>query len=124
MVRRCREKGVDALVRAVKHLEMPAASFDAVYAMNCLLHVPEADLPAVLREVRTVMPPGGRFYEGEWGGELEEEGIRAGDDRFFARRSDEQVFMAVRDAFEVVDFHTVEDGGHHFQSLTAVRPLD
>ena len=28
-----------------------AGSFDAVFAMNCLLHVPKAELPAVLAEI-------------------------------------------------------------------------
>ncbi len=124
MVRRCREKGVDAHVRDVKDLQLPAESFDGVWAMNCLLHVPEADLPEVLRGIRSVLRPGGLFYVGQWGGEPEEEGIGASDERFFSRRSDEQLFAAVRETFEVVDFHTLSDEGHHFQSMTLVRPLD
>ena len=123
MVRRCREKGLTALVRDMKHLELPAGSFDAVWAMNCLLHVPDRDLPAVLREVRTVLRPGGLFYVGLAGG-VPPEVVREEDRRFFAHRSDEQVFAAVREAFEVVDFHTTEEEGRHFQALTAVRPLD
>ena len=122
MVRRCREKGVEALVGDAKRLEFPAGSFDAVWAMNCLLHMPGADLPEALREVRRVLRPGGLFYAGQWGG-ADEEGVRADDERFFALRSDEQLFAAVHEAFEVVDFHAIEDEGHHFQSITAVRPL-
>jgi SAM-dependent methyltransferase len=45
MVARCREKGIDARVMDVLHLDFAARSFDAVYALNCLLHVPNADLP-------------------------------------------------------------------------------
>ena len=115
MVRRCREKGLEAQVRDVKHLGMPVGSFDAVWAMNCLLHVPDADLPAALREIRSALRPGGLFYVG-LGSEP--------SGPFVAHRSDEQVFTAVREAFEVVDFHTVTDEGRRFQALTAVRPLD
>jgi SAM-dependent methyltransferase len=122
MVRRCREKGIDAVVRDVKRLEFPAASFDGVWAMNCLLHVPDADLPEALREIRRVLRPGGLFYVGQWGG-ARDEGIRAQDQRFFAHRSDEQLFTAVHEAFEVIDVHALEDEGHHFQAVTAVRPL-
>ena len=123
MVRHCADKGLDAYVRDVKDLRMPAESFDAVWAMNCLLHVPDADLPAVLREIRSVLRPGGLFYVGQWGG-VPEEDVPVSDERFFAFRSDEQVFAAVHGTFEVVDFHTLSDEGHHFQSMTLVRPLD
>ena len=48
MVERCRAKGVEAHVMDFLHLDFPAGLFDAVFAMNCLLHVPNHDLPAVL----------------------------------------------------------------------------
>src|SRR5436305_11462127 len=48
MVKRCREKGLTAYVMDFLHLTFPPASFDAVYALNCLLHVPKTDLPRVL----------------------------------------------------------------------------
>ncbi len=120
MVRRCREKGLDARVADLKDLGMPPESFDAVWAMNCLLHVPEADLPEVLWEIRSVVRPGGLCYIGLWGG-TSEETVR--DRRFFSFRDDRQLLAAVRKVFEVVDFHTISDEGHHFQSMTLVRPL-
>jgi hypothetical protein len=40
MVARCRDKGLDAQVMDFSQLNFPAQSFDAVHAMNCLLHVP------------------------------------------------------------------------------------
>src|ERR1700722_3394098 len=48
MVARCAAKGLDARVMDFAGLDFPDASFDAVHAMNCLLHVPNAELPAVL----------------------------------------------------------------------------
>jgi SAM-dependent methyltransferase len=48
MIDRCRAKGLDARVMDFMSLDFPPGSFDAVYAMNCILHVPNADLPAVL----------------------------------------------------------------------------
>jgi SAM-dependent methyltransferase len=123
MVRRCAEKGIKALVRDVKRLDLPPNSFDAVWAMNCLVHVPNADLPQVLREIRSVLRPGGLFFVGTWGGRPAE-GIPAADERFFSFRGDRQVFAAVHEMFEVIDFHTIEDEGNHFQALTAVCPLE
>ena len=127
MVERCRAKGVEAYVRDVLHLGFEPASFDAAYAMNCLLHVPNADLPHALEAVRTVVKPGGLVYVGLWGGESFE-GIWEKDHqepkRFFATRTDEEIFQYVRDVFEVLDFHVVEEDDLRFQSITLVRPLE
>jgi SAM-dependent methyltransferase len=126
MVRKCREKGLSAAVRDVKHLDFPPESFDAVYTLNCLLHVPNADLPEALSAIRTVLRPGGLLFVGLWGGESSE-GVRPDDEqepkRFFSFRSDEELFGYLSRSFEVVDFHTISDEGHHFQSATLVRPL-
>jgi SAM-dependent methyltransferase len=127
MVERCRAKGLEAYARDVLHLGFEPASFDAVYGMNCLLHVPNADLPEVLRAVRDVLRPGGLFFAGQWGGSAYE-GVLEQDHhvprRFFAMRTDEQLIRYARESFEIVDFHSYADDGHHFQSMTLVRPLD
>jgi SAM-dependent methyltransferase len=126
MVELCRAKGIPAYERDLLHLGFEPASFDAAYAMNCLLHVPNADLPEALWAVRDVLAPGGLFFLGVYGGEAEE-GIAAWDrqvpKRFFSFRTDEQILAYVAEAFEVVDFHTVDDGPFHFQALTLARPL-
>jgi SAM-dependent methyltransferase len=68
MVSLCRQKGLDARVMDFLHLDFPAGSFDAVYGLNCLLHVPNADLPEVLAAIRSVLRPGGWLYLGVYGG--------------------------------------------------------
>jgi SAM-dependent methyltransferase len=109
------------------HLDFPAGSFDVVFAMNCLLHVPNQDLPAVLAAVRAVLRPGGLFFVGVYGardgdesGEGPLDGDRHAPPRFFSWRTDEQLLGFAADArFDRVDFHSVEtDGGNWFQSLT------
>lgn len=55
MVERCRAKGLNARVADVLNLGVPLASFEAVYAMNCLLHVPDSDLTGALTAVREVL---------------------------------------------------------------------
>jgi SAM-dependent methyltransferase len=136
MVEHCRSKGVEAHVMDFLHLSFPAGSFDAAYAMNCLLHVPNRDLPAVLEAVRVVLRPGGLFFVGVYGAS-EGAGTTVGaegpvdDDydppRFFSWRTDEQLLGFATASFEVVDFHPVEisegDGEEYrFQSLTLRRP--
>jgi SAM-dependent methyltransferase len=126
MVARCRDKGLDARLMDFGQLDFPSASFDAVHAMNCLLHVPNAELPAVLAGIARVLRPGGLFFLGVYGGD-EQEGPVEGDDhvpaRFFSWRTDERIVAFAIEHFEVVDFHVAEeDTDHRFQSLTLRRP--
>ncbi|WP_250028683.1 class I SAM-dependent methyltransferase [Paractinoplanes maris] len=127
MVERARAKGVEASVRDVLDLGFARSSFDAVYSLNTLLHVPNGDLSAALVAIRTVMAPGGLFYLGVYGGE-DEEGVAPEDvhvpARFFSFRSDRQVLRFVEPIFEVLDFHVYDNrAGLHFQSLTLVKPV-
>lgn len=127
MVERCRMKGLDAYVMDFLQLDFPAASFDAIYAFNSLLHVPNADLAAVLGAIETLMRPMGLFYVGVYGGD-QREGPAEHDDhtppRFFSLRSDDEIQGFVRPLFDIADFHVVEltRPGFHFQSLTLRRP--
>jgi SAM-dependent methyltransferase len=128
MVEHCRAKGLEAHVVDFLRLDLPAGSFDAVFAMNCLLHVPNHDLPAVLAAIRAVLRPGGLFFLGVYGGLESAEGPIDGDDhvppRFFSWRTDERLLGFATAWFDVVDFHAVDVGrGRRFQSLTLRRPV-
>lgn len=127
MVDRCRAKGLDARVMDFMNLDFPEESFDAVYAMNCLLHVPNTDLPAVLDTIRALLRPGGLVFVGVYGGESREgvvETDRHEPKRFFAVRTDDELKDYVASRFEVLDSHSVELGpapAWHFQSVTGRR---
>ncbi len=126
MVARCVAKGLDARVMDFAALEFEPASFDAVHAMNCLLHVPDGELAAVLAGIATVLRPGGLFFLGVYGG-TSGAGPAEWDDhvppRYFAWRTDEEIARFASEAFDVIDFHVVADGtDHRFQSLTLRRP--
>ena len=73
MVARCRDKGLDARVMDFSQLDFPPESFDAVHAMNRLLHVPNAELPAVLNSIARVLRPGGLFFLGVYSAAEESE---------------------------------------------------
>lgn len=126
MVARCLAKGLDARVMDFAALDFEPDSFDAVHAMNCLLHVPDAELPGVLAGIARVLRPGGLFFLGVYGG-TSGAGAAQWDDhvppRFFAWRTDEQILQFASEAFDIVDFHVVQDGTEHrFQSLTLRGP--
>ena len=128
-VRLCREKGLTAYVMDFLELEFSLCSFDAIYALNCLLHVPKRDLPSVLQAIRGLLKPRGLFYLGVYGGK-EYEGVYPEDDyepkRFFSFFPDERLEEIVTRPFELVDFRQVPLQGDelHFQALVLRRGRD
>ena len=127
MVRLARLKGVDARVMDFLNLDFPPASFDAVFALNCLLHVPSADLPRVLAAIHRLLRPGGLFFYGVYGG-YSFEGIFADDHhdpaRYFVFYPDDKLRQQVATLFDEVVFRAIpleEEEKAHFQALTLRR---
>lgn len=123
MVRLCRAKGLDAHVMDFLNLDFPEQHFDAVYALNCLLHVPKPDLPRVLQSIRRVLKPGGLFFMAVYGG-FEHEGVWDEDyhqpQRFFAFYTDERIQEIVAQIFKLEQFTAVDNNnevGLHSQIL-------
>jgi SAM-dependent methyltransferase len=119
----CREKGLNAKVMDMAHLDFPANAFDAVYAMNSLLHLPKVEMPQVLQQIRKVLKPNGIFYLGVYGG-YDQEGIWEEDTytpkRFFSFYSDKGLKKEVGKVVKVVEFNQIKfwsKRGLHFQSL-------
>ena len=129
MVQLCRDKELTALVLDVANLAFANDSFDAVYSLNSLLHLPKTELPDVLQEIRRVLKPEGLFYFGTYGG-FDHEGIYKEDDhdpsRFFSFYDDEHLKLLVGKSFDVLDFRSINlnerDPRFRFQSLLLQRP--
>lgn len=125
MVALCREKGLDAETMSFDQLDFPSDTFDGIWALNCLLHVPKKELASVLNGIKRVLKPGGIFFMGVYGG-VESEGVWEGDHyepkRFFSFFTDEALKETVSSIFTIERFHSVppeEVGGSlSFQSLT------
>jgi SAM-dependent methyltransferase len=128
MVAMCRGRGLEAHIMDVVHLQLPIGAFDAAYAMNSLLHVPNSDLADALLAIRRSLKPGALFYLGLYGGAEPFEGVLQSDwhvpPRFFSFRTDSQLLAHVERLFSVEEFHVVQDDGY-FQALTlrARRPV-
>ncbi|AZR72108.1 hypothetical protein BBF96_01085 [Anoxybacter fermentans] len=121
MVKLCKKKGLKAYVMDFYNLKFYPETFDAVWALNCLLHVPKKNLPKVLEGIRNVLKPNGLFYMGVYGGP-DSEGVWEDDhywpQRFFVFYTDEHIQEVVQEYFELVYFKTIPTGGEiHFQSL-------
>lgn len=124
MVVRCTAKGLNAREADLLNLGLSSGSFDAVYAMNCFLHIPNAELSNALAAIHHVLAPSGLFFLGTYGGDPFEG--EAPDDwndppRFFSFRSDEQMLAFTSKYFDILDFHVVDPEDTHFQSFTLRR---
>jgi SAM-dependent methyltransferase len=125
MIELCESKGLAARVMDLSELDFPSAAFGAVYAFNCLLHLPGRELPAALHGIRPILKPGGLFYLGVYGGK-DHEGVWADDPyepkRFFSFHTDERLREMVAALFEICSFRLIAVAaerakGLHFQSL-------
>ncbi len=125
MVKRCQAKGLKAYQADFLSLREPAETFDAIFAMNCLLHVASAELPQVLKALARVLKPGGLFFLGAYAGDSE--GIWPEDShtppRFFALRSEAAMKAFLTVDFELVDVQIIPLAQEDFQGFTLRKPL-
>ncbi|HEX2143317.1 MAG TPA: class I SAM-dependent methyltransferase [Glycomyces sp.] len=127
LVAHCRAKGLDAHVMDFADMAFDDASFDAVFGMNCLLHVPSADLAGVLAEVRRVLAPGGLFYWGQYGGQ-DFEGVWDADryepKRFFSFLTADRIQAVAAEHFTAVETKLLPLEGpiDQYQGLVLRKP--
>jgi SAM-dependent methyltransferase len=106
-VRRCLSKGLNAIELDFKNLGFPSSSFDAIYAMNCLLHAPQKDFEVILESIYDLLKPTGLFFLGQYGGR-EFEGSYPEDHynpkRFFSFLTDAQIQRLAGAKFKIEHF--------------------
>ena len=116
------------LVQAdMRRLPFQTACFQGVWCCAALLHLPKADVPRALAEVRRVLSPGGTLFLAvqEGMGEGWERTTRYGEsiERFFARyRAEEMTALLVDGGFALRD-HTANSAGarHWLNFMTTAK---
>ncbi|MCA1029768.1 class I SAM-dependent methyltransferase [Bacillus timonensis] len=107
MVNLCKEKGLEAHTMGFDDLTFSDQSFDAVWAMNCLLHVPKQEFESVIEGIRRVLKKNGLFYLGVYGGK-DSEGMWEDDfyepKRYFSFYHHEDIQQLVEKYFDIVSF--------------------
>lgn len=102
-----RAAGIDARVAAAQSLPFEDDSFDALWSMSVLMHLPDPDLDAALAEFARVLRPGGLAVFGTWGGDGTE-GTNPDDTisppRYFNWRTDDAIRAAIARHAEVEAF--------------------
>lgn len=110
MVTLCRQKGLDGRVMDITELQFPDGSFDAIYAMNSLLHLAKSELPTALGEMDRVLKPGGLAFVGLFGG-FDHEGVWERDTywpkRFYSFYTDSRLEEELTRVFDLHSFNQV-----------------
>ena len=112
MVKKCREKSIEAYELDYYNLSSLNKKFDCIYAINTLLHVPKNDLLHVLNEINSVLDENGLFYMGVYGGEDTENefvNIEISDaPRFFTFYSEKFLKIVLASVFDIISFESLD----------------
>ena len=112
-VRLARAAGVDAHVAPAQEIPYADASFDAIWCMSVLMHMPDADLREALAEMARVLVPGGIAAYGMWGGD-DVEGMNPDDTidppRYFSWRSEPTMRALIGEYADIEEFDTWTTG--------------
>ncbi len=60
-VKRCRQRGLQAQVMDLEHLDFTDESFDGIWAYASLLHLKKKVIPEVIRKIASMLRPSGMF---------------------------------------------------------------
>ena len=111
MVKLAKEKGISARVLDCYNLDQISETFDAVYSMNCLLHIPQADIDEIFDLIAARLVEDGLMYIGVWGGE-DFEGILERDSyepkRFFSLRRTKTLLKVLQKSFRLEYYRRLE----------------
>ena len=124
MVKLTAEQGVTAQVLDCYNLDQIDNTFDAVYTMNCLLHIPKKDISQILSLIATRLNESGLMYLGLWGDE-DFEGILERDiyepKRFFSFWNPETLLEVVQRSFRLEYYRRLEPGQNRVFNSLIVR---
>lgn len=111
MVKLTAEKGIRAQVLDCYDLDQIDECFDAIYTMNCLLHIPKQDFEQVLRLISERLIESGLIYLGIWG-DQNFEGIWEQDryepKRFFSFWKTEALLEVLQQSFKLEYYRRLE----------------
>jgi len=127
MVRICREKGIETYECDMYDLSPLMRTFDCVWSMNSLLHVPKSDLMNVLAGIDSVLNDNGLFYMGVYGGEDSEHNWIndiSETPRFFSYYTETRIREVLQGFFNIISFQQFDVGRNiSFQSITMRKAI-
>jgi len=123
--RRCSRVGGEVALASVRCLPFRPGSFDAIWTMSTLMHVPDSAIESALAEVRRALVVGGVAAIGVWGGpdveSYSDESLKGRPSRLFSRRSAERWRSMLAAIGTVMAFETWGEDADFPYQLALVR---
>ena len=105
MIKLCEEKGLKAFVKDIENLDFEDKSFDGVWAVTSLLHIPKSKLKSVIEKLNLILKDDGILYvcvkEGK--GEDLVKDKSGNTSRFFAFWTEEEMKKLFEDYFVLIE---------------------
>ena len=124
MISLVKEKGIAGHVMDCRDTERIGKTFDGVFSVNCLVHIPKTEIIAVLQSIRNTMNAGGLFVLGLWGGQ-DFEGVWEKDKyepaRFFMLYSQRTLLSILTRVFQVEEYRRIPFGEDQFFHKVVLR---
>ncbi len=109
------KNGVNAKIMDLENLDFPSSSFDGIWAVTSLLHIPKSKITSILEKIASILVPGGILFismiEGKGEGFVND---ASDTSRYFAFYTDEELISLLSSYFELVDFWKDKAENHNF----------
>jgi len=107
MIELCKRKGLKAEITDIEHLTLPAQSFDGIWAMASLLHIPKSNITNVINSIAEILTPKGilaiSVKEG-YGEKMEKHPDFPGVERLFVYFTDQEIRNLFTPKFELLHY--------------------
>lgn len=116
IIKLCKEKGLNADVMDIENLTFDNFSFDGIWAVTSLLHVPKSKLPPVINKLHQILREKGILYvcvkEGKGEGLIKDKEFDS--QRFFAFWEKEELLKLFEKKFSLIEFGEARLGHTNF----------
>lgn len=111
MIKICKQKGLNAFVMDIEDLKFDDKSFDGIWSVTSLLHIPKSELPRVIDKMYKILKDNGILYvcvkEGEGENLVKDED---GSERFFSFWKKQKILDLFKEKFSLIEFRKVKLG--------------
>jgi len=125
MLKEARKKDVSIVQMDMDSLAFPPNSFDAIWAMNSLLHLPKKSIPSVLQQISDVLKQDGLLFISIKKGHGERFVISPEqENRFYSFWQKDEFYQQAEKYFKLVDFVETNREDHFFLNFYMRKQLE